>query len=199
MRRCIHAALGLSGLVLLAACASPEPTYYTLAPVPGPQVAVAVSTVELRHVGLAGYLDRSDIVRRDSGYRLEIANNERWGEPLGDLIGRVLAEDLTQRLVGATVFTEAGTISAESDATVEVDVQRLDATPDRTVTLLAEVAVRGKVGGIPAVQPRSVRLTAPVTGPGTANLVATMSLLTGRLADTIATMLRTVPSATGGS
>lgn len=186
----------LFGLALLPACSSAEPDYFTLAPVPGPAFRAAAHLVELRRVGLAGYLDRPDVVVSNAGYRLTISNTQRWGEPLGDMIGRVLAEDLTQRLPGSTVFSEAGAISADTDATVETDIQRFDTAPDGTVTLLAQVAVslgRANDEKRPAVT-RSFRMTAPGHAPphaaGTAGTVATMSTLLGQLANAIATMLR---------
>ena len=59
--------------LLAASCASPEPAYYTLAPVPaaapgagsaaGASGAGGPRTVQLRRPGLAGYLDRL----RDTG------------------------------------------------------------------------------------------------------------------------------------
>ena len=83
--------------------------------------------MELQRPGLAGYLDRPGIVRANSAVQLSVTTNERWGEPLGDLIGRILAENLNQRLPGSSVFTSSGSISAQPDARVELDVQRLDA------------------------------------------------------------------------
>ena len=176
-------------LAPLAACSSPEPAYLHA---PGPARLRhpwrPVKLIELRRIGLAGYLDRPEIVRNNEDYRLRIPSGERWGEPLGDLIGRVLAEDLNMRLPGSSVFTSAGAISATADATVELDLQRFDVDASGQVILLAQVAVsrgRGRTAATTAV-----RLQIPPGGSATRDQVAAMSLALGQLADRIAPLLR---------
>ena len=188
---CRAATLALAAW-LLTSCASPEPAYYTLAPVRGATQGGGPALVELRRPGLAGYLDRPEIVRAGSAYQLRVAGTERWGEPLGDLIARILAEDLNQRLPGSSVFTAAGSISAEANATVELDVQRFDADASGQVTLLAQVAIsRGRARS--NVVARTVRLSATPAGPSTPELVAAMSTVLGQLADEVASLLRAAP------
>ena len=75
-------------------------------------------------------------MRADSPYQLTLNGGERWASPLGDMIGRALAEDLSSRLPGSSVFTSSGAISADPNATVEVDIQRFDAASTGPVTLL---------------------------------------------------------------
>ncbi len=183
---------GLLGLALAGAataCASPEPAYFTLAAVPGAPRRGGPALIELRRPGLAGYLDRPEIVRSNTAYSLRVTGSERWGEPLGDLCARILAEDLNARLPGSSVFTSAGSITAEADATVEIDIQRFDADPSGQVVLLAQVAVsRGRTRTAAAT--RVVRLAVPPAGAGTAELVAAMSRALGQLADALAAMLR---------
>ncbi len=185
----MHRRLLLLAGLALASCASPEPAYFTLAPVRGPAQGGGPVLAELRRIGLAGYLDRPEIVRTNATYQLRLAGGERWGEPFGDLVARILAEDLNMRLPGTSVFTSAGAISAEANAKVELDIQRFDADASGQVTLLAQVAVtRGRARSTAAA--RSVRLTVPLPGPSTAELVAAMSTALGQLADQVAAMLR---------
>ena len=175
-----------------AGCQSPEPAYFTLAPAPGQPAPGGPRLVELQRPGLAGYLDRPGIVRSNSTYQLRVAENERWAEPFGDLIARILSEDLGQRLPGTSVFTTAGSISAQPDARIELDVQRFDLDASGDVLLLAQVAVsRGR--GSPAAT-RTVRQTLRPASPATRDLVAAMSTLLGGLADAVAGMLRSVPA-----
>ena len=190
MRPLTFAAL-LLALGLSACASSPDPTYYTLAPVPGaPQGAqTAPGPVELRRIGLAGYLDRAEIVRADSGYRLRLAHNDLWGEPLGDMIGRVLAQDLTQRLPGIAVISEAGAISAGGDRIVEVDIQRFDADRSGNVVLLAQTSVRRR-GVEGSGLTSTVRFDVHPAGAGADALVAAMSAALGQLADSIAVQLQ---------
>ncbi|MBC7800644.1 MAG: membrane integrity-associated transporter subunit PqiC, partial [Gemmatimonadaceae bacterium] len=151
-------AFGLALAAACAGCASAELAYYTLAPVPGPVSSGGPRLVELRRPGLAGYLDRPEIVRASGTYSLRLAGTERWGEPFGDLVARILAENLNLRLPGSSVFTSSGSISAEANATVELDIQRFDADAAGQVMLLAQVAVsRGRARASAAT--RTVRLS----------------------------------------
>ena len=184
-------------LALAAArCSSPDPAYYTLRVVPGPTQSGGPSAVKLARPGLAGYLDRPEIVRDSAANRLAIRSGERWGEPLGDMIGRVLAEDLSQRLPGSSVFTEAGTISVDPAATIELDIQRFDLDASLTVVLVAQVAVERGRSHDPAGT-RSVRLTMAPASETTSDLVVAMSALVGQLADVTAGMVLTAAGGTG--
>ncbi len=172
----------------LAGCASPNPNLYTLAALPGTPVSGRVKSVELRRIGLAGYLDRPGIVRSDTQYRLSVADNDRWGEPMGSMLERVLTEDLVERLPNTAVFAESGAISTQPDAVLEIDVQRLDADASGLVVLLAQVAVRHDQTRI-AASARTTRITVQPKGTLTQDLVAAMSQALGQLADQAAVMV----------
>jgi uncharacterized lipoprotein YmbA len=177
------------GLLALTSCSSPNPSLYTLAPMRGTPVPGSPALVELRRPGIAGYLDRSEIVRSSSPYQLKLNSVERWGEPFGDMLGRVLAEDLNSRLSGTSVFTSAGAISAESGARVEIDIQRFDADSGRDIVLVAQVAVtRSNARSNPVA--RAIRVSITPTGASTAEYVAAMSRALADASDQIATMLR---------
>ncbi len=178
----------LAGLAL-ASCRSPEPSYYTLAPSPGPAIGGAPPLVELRRPGIAGYLDRSEIVRSNSAYQLKLDSSERWGEPFSDMVARVLAEDLHNRLPGTTVFTSTGAISADTGAKIEIDLQRLDADATGQIQLLAQVAItRGTDRDNATAQ--TVRITVAAPGSSTRDYVQAMSQALGQVADRIASQLR---------
>ena len=145
-------------LIVLASCASPDPSYYTLAPIRGTAMPGAPALVELRRPGIAGYLDRSEITRSNTPYQLKVAAGERWGEPFGDMVGRVLAEDLNSRLERTSVFTSAGAISADAGARVEIDIQRFDADAGGQLILAAQVAItRNGNRAEPITRPHSRR------------------------------------------
>jgi uncharacterized protein len=169
---------------LPATCASPNPTLYVLAPLPGRTYAAAPRTVELRAISMARYLERSQIVRSSEGYRMDVLSNEWWGEPLETMMGRVLVQELNQRLSGSTVFGDTGAISAAPDATVEINVQRFDLDRDGAVLLVAQVAVGGRKAAV-----RGLSLTVKPADGTTGSLVAAMSAATAQLADAIAGML----------
>ncbi len=178
----------------LTGCASPDPTYYTLQVVPGTVVSGSRVTLEVRRPGLAGYLDRADVVLKSASYKLNVNSQLRWAEPLGDMIGRVLSQDLSQRLAGASVFTESGAITAEPTMRLEVDILDFDADATGNVVLTAEVALERGTTHDP-LSTRHVLLTAQPAGPGTGELAAALSGLLGELADRVAGDVRASPGA----
>jgi uncharacterized lipoprotein YmbA len=169
---------------LLVSCSSPNPALYTLEAPPGPVRRGGPRVIELRSIGLARYLERSQIIRSSENFRLDVLPNDWWGEPLDTMIGRTLARALTQRLPGSTVYSENGAISAEPDATVQVNVQRLDQDSTGTVRLIAQFAIVRRTSDT-----RGVSLQVPVNGPATSSLVAAMSEAIGQLADRVAASL----------
>ena len=187
-RNILRAGVASAILALPVACASPNPALFTIGIQDGPTVPRGPKTIELRDIGLAGYLDRTHIVRSSDGYRLAVMSNDMWGEPLGGLIGRVLAVELAQRLPGSNVYSERSAISLTSDAVVEVNVQRMDVAADGNLTLLAQVAI--KFSNKPQPVARTFSISKPLADPSTAGEVEAISAAIGDLADGLASMLR---------
>ena len=186
-RHAMKTAIATSLLAFVAACSSPDPNYYTLAPTQGAAATAPPRIIEVARPGLAGYLDRSGIVLQQSGYRLNVNTIDLWAEPLADMVGRVLTQDLGQRLPNSQVFASDGAIATDPDLRVEADIQQFDAAPDGTVTLAATVAIeRGH--GHDAIATRTVHLTTN-TAPGAAALSAAMSTLLGQLSDQVAAQI----------
>jgi uncharacterized protein len=169
---------------LPAACSSPNPTLYVLAMVPGTTHKGAPKVIKLRAIAIAHYLERSQIVRSSEGYRMDVLSNEWWGEPLDSMMGRILVQELNQRLPGSTVYSDSGAISAPTDATVEINLQRFDLDRDGAVLLAAQVATEGQHSAS-----RSVALQVRRADGTTQALVAAMSTAVAQLADTIAGLL----------
>lgn len=181
------AAITVASALLLLGCASPDPVLYTIAPVPGPVVSGAPKVVLLREVALARYLERDQIVRSSENYRLDVRANDWWGEPVGAMLGRILVEELGQRLPGSSVYGENGAVSVRPNATIELNVQRMDGDASGAVVLTAQAAVRfaGRSGSIA----RDFRIAVPAASPGAAGEVAAISAAIGRLADGLAALL----------
>jgi uncharacterized lipoprotein YmbA len=184
--------------VAAAGCGSSPPArFFALSPSPSRATADAptdpppapLHTIRLRRPSIPGYLDRPEIVRSVIGYRVGVGSNERWGGPLDEMIGRVLAQDIEHRLPGSSVFTEDGAITAEADATVEVNVQRFEVGDGGDLILVVAVAVE-RGGEHEAAATRSLQLDARPDGSTTSGMVAAMSRLLGQLANAIAAMLR---------
>jgi len=189
MRTLARRVMLLAPAAAVVSCRSPNPALFTLAPVPGVARPGGPRVVLLHQIALARYLERPEIVRSSENYRLDVLANEIWGEPLGPMFGRVLAEDLAQRLPGTTVLSSNGAISAPEDATVEVNLQRMDVDATGALAFAAQAAVEFTKAHAPPVT-RTISTSVPVAGPNTAEMVRAMSIATGRLADMVAEVLR---------
>jgi uncharacterized protein len=190
----IDMSLGRRGFMLVAplvvgGCgSSPNPNYYSIATRSGPTMLRAPKVVMVKDIGLASYLDRREIVRSSEGYKLDIMSNDWWGEPLGAMLGRVLVLGLSQRLPGSSVYGESGAISADPNASVGVNIQRLDANKANTLVLIAQAAIDFNRPRREAS--RNFTISKPLSTPDIPGLVAAISDAVGELADAIAALLQ---------
>lgn len=177
----------------LTACSSPSPVLYTIAPVPGRVQAGGPpggpKVIALQQISTARFLERSEIVRSSENYRLDVMSNDWWGEPLGAMLSRVLVEELGQRLPQSTVFAESGAVSASPDATIELNLQRLDEDAAGDLVLQAQASVSFK--GRPGQALRNFRFVVTPPAPGVQGEVTAISMAVGQLADGISSMLVT--------
>jgi uncharacterized lipoprotein YmbA len=171
----------------LAACSSPNPVLYTIAPVSGAVQSGGPKVVALQQISVARFLERSQIVRSSENYRLDVMSNDWWGEPLSAMLARVLVEELGQRLPQSTVIGESGAVTASPDATVELNLQRLDEDASGNLILQAQASVSFKGRAPPAL--RSFRFAVPPPAPGVPGEVTAISTAVGQLADGLASML----------
>jgi uncharacterized protein len=126
---------------LAASCSSPDPVLYSIPMKPGPVLNGGPKVVQLRDIGLAGYLDRKEIVRSSQAYRLGVMANDWWGESLATMLSRVIVLGLSQRLPASRIYAEGGAISADPNAVLAVNIQRLDLDTSGDLELLAQAAV----------------------------------------------------------
>jgi uncharacterized lipoprotein YmbA len=181
----------IAGLGLLAAfegcTTSPNSRFFTLAPQPAAAAAArSPATVAVKPVELAKYLNRPQIVRHSDAYELQIADIERWGEEMRDMVTRVLIENLSLRLPASQVVGTSGSLTIRADVTVEVDISRFDADQDGKVFLDARSAVQ-RDGRRPSLW--SDRITVQPASPSVPDLVAAMSDALSQLSDHIAQVL----------
>lgn len=184
-----HALAAATLLILATGCSSPNPALYTIAPIPGEPRGPGPKVVVLQPISLARYLERSEIVRSSENYRLDVMSNDWWGEPLPAMLSRVLIEELSQRLPQSTILSSSGAVSVSPDATIEINVQRLDEDAAGRLVLLAQASVDFKGRRTPIVRSFRFMQTTPV--PGVAGEVAAISTAVGQLADGLTSMLLT--------
>ena len=187
--------LVLVAAMLAAGClGGTAPTrFYVLAPVDGPVASGerAVS-VGVGPVSLAGYLDRPQIVTRPAADKIDLGEFDQWGEPLRDGITRVLAEDLSRLLPGATIsiFPWRGLEAVRYQ--VIVDVTRFDGPAAGDTALEARWRVLD-VASSKELAAKTARLAEPTGGPGYTMTVTSMSRALGSLSRDIAQTLVGLP------
>jgi uncharacterized lipoprotein YmbA len=178
---------GFGLVIALVGCSSPDPVLYTIAPVNGAAKVAGPRIVSIERLEIARYLDRSQIVSTSENYRLDLKPNDWWGEPLAAMLRRVLQQELGQRLPQSSILSGSGAVSATPDATIDLDLQRLDVDASGALILQAEVSVTFKGAKAPVL--RSFHLSSPVSGQGAGAEVAAISGAVGQLADGLAAML----------
>jgi uncharacterized protein len=116
---------------IVAACASSPPMrFYTLTSVGNESASAnAPPAIRVVRVNLPGEIDRPELVQRIDATRLQLAEDDRWAAPLGQMIQRVLSADLQSRVPPTTS-------GSEPDQLV-VDIEEFIADGNCTVTLRA--------------------------------------------------------------
>ena len=129
----------LAVLVAIAGCAKgPPPDFYVLH-APASDAIVGVErgiAVGVGPIELPAHLNRSQIVTRDTDYRLELSETHQWAEPLKDSVSRVIAVNLSNMLESNRVYVIPRRQKVSLDFQVSIDIARFDG-------VLGEAAVLG--------------------------------------------------------
>jgi uncharacterized lipoprotein YmbA len=155
---------------------------------PGQVLNRGPKVVQLRDIGLAGYLDRKEIVRSSQAYRLGVMSNDWWGESLATMLSRVIVLGLSQRLPASRIYAEGGAISADPNAVVAVNIQKLDLDPSGELELMAQSAV--EFNRPTRSTAKSFRIVKRPPTPNVAGQVAATSDAVAELTDGLAAMLQ---------
>ena len=158
-RRRLGEVVGLLTLLFaLAACAESQPSrFYLLATLPPAEIGPATSTpdkkvsVGIDPITFPEYLNRPQIVTRASPTKLSLAEFDRWGEPLKDLFGRIMARNLSALLATEHVYRLPRRRIPSLDYRVEIDVIRFDAELGGKTVLATRWTVFGEDGKQPLV------------------------------------------------
>jgi uncharacterized lipoprotein YmbA len=192
----------LIGLTLCTGCIgrSDPARFYVLTEVPRSTVAAPSAepgrgaAVGVGPVGLPGYLDRIQIVTR-RGAQLEVAEFDRWGEPLSEGVSRAIAVHLAALLQTDRIAVFPWPAARTIEHQVVVDVTRFDGVVGGDVLLEARWRIFGQDRKELVLRYSAVR---EATGEsGYLALVAAMSRSVGALSREIADsvkMLRAQPA-----
>jgi uncharacterized protein len=98
-----------------------------------PDVALGIGPIRLPE-----YLDRRNIIVRNSGNELELAEDSQWAEPMGDTVSRVLADNLSVLLGTHRITQFPWRSSMPVDYQLTIQVAQFDGVPGEQVVLRAQ-------------------------------------------------------------
>lgn len=175
---------------------TPSVTFYLLNPVSaGPSSLTEAEgeramTVGIRPIGLPGYVNRVQMVRRTGRNQLEVSSFHRWADYPDRMIQRVLGENLQILMPGARVFSAPWPAGLKPDVTVDFTFFELIGTTEKTMLLNALWTITGK--GDPLPSHRTI-LSETMTGTGFGDLAAAHSRALEALCREVADVLSDFP------
>jgi uncharacterized protein len=154
MRIVMLSAIAAAGLTVTA-CGltgtSPPSTFYLLSPIAAPPSgwtqAPRPITVLVGPVTLPKHLDRAEVVTFATPNRLQLAELDRWAEPLDENVARVLGENIS-RLVptdGVAMYSGTGR-SFVYDYQLIVGIPRLELSSDGRIHVTALWRLHDRAG-----------------------------------------------------
>jgi uncharacterized protein len=185
-------------LFVLSGCAAtPNSRFYLLeamgsSPARGEMTPLdAAISIGLGPVSLPEYLDRPQIVTRSSQSRVQLAEFDRWAEPLSGNVSRTLAENLSFLLQNDSVVPFPWPGSMDVTYQVVVEVYRFDGILGDKAWLDAQWSIQGKKAKSLFALKRST-FVEPVSGLSFEAMVAAQSRALGNLSREIASTLRSL-------
>ena len=120
----------LSGVLLLSGCGSTQKSnFYQLDEMVNPSLTGVEkgNIIGLGPIELAEYLNRPQIITRNSAHHLSLSEYHRWIEPLRDSITRMLVINLSNNLQTNRVYwTQRQNRKLPQAITIAVDIARFD-------------------------------------------------------------------------
>ncbi len=181
-----------------AGCSRSKPArFYVLAPLSRSEVskektlADRSDVIGIGPVELPEYIDRPQMVIRLSDQRLELAEFDRWAEPLKASFPRTVAENLS------TLLSTEGVVNLPSKSVtalshrIAVEVIRFDGSPGESATLIARWTILNAEGKDIVPLTRSEYIV-ETQAPGFEGLAKAMSKAVADLCREIATAMAAV-------
>lgn len=168
----------LAAMVALALCAScattPIAQFYRLTPAAERSAEKSDRAVVVGPFQLADYLDRPQIVTRDGGNGVAVAEYARWAEPLDSNFASVVAANVGRLLGSERVLEFPAQMILKPERRVTGRVSQLDVDTRGLAVLEVQWGVLDGDGAIVASARRS-RYEAQATGADRAAAVAAMN------------------------
>ncbi len=176
------------GLILMGCFSSPHTRYYSLTPVASAKSKdKSENPLQVVRVTIPASLDRQSMVQWSGAGQLTISNRDRWAAPLDEVIQRVLAEDLRQRLT-TPVLLPGDPAPDDGLQDIVINVQRFAAENGERVVLLVDWSLVRETP--PAtILTRSENILIPLRSDHTPDVVSAMSDAVAVLSDRIVSAL----------
>lgn len=198
--------LALAASFVAAGCgfsafeAKPDPTrFFVLAASPA---GASVATLDPSHsVGLGPidvptYLQRPELVMRESATEIRPSGFDRWSESVDKGIARVLAQNLSTRLGLDRVALHPWYSNQEPTYQVRIDFRSFEPTTSGAIQMNARWDVR-RLGGDGRRVQRDSTLTPRAASNDTRDVVAALSSALGQLSDEIAAAIVSLDAGAG--
>ena len=184
----------VAAVSFVAGCASTPPTnFYTLSSVvpekPTGSAQTPTVVVAIGPVSLPDYIDRPQIVTRESAYAVKVASYDQWAGPLSDMVPRVLIDNVAAALPQDRVVGFPRVSGTSFDYRIAIDITRFDADPSGAATLVAHWQIYDRVArrALLVTDDTFVRQAANTSYEAiVAAMSGTLADLSGRLADDVA-------------
>ena len=183
------AVIALLTVALTACSTSPAPRFYIIEPL---RTSAGMQTdknliVAVGPVKLPAHLNRKEIVTYSQRNRVNLAEFDRWAEPLNDNITNVLAENLSELIPSDQVYAYPWDMVSDFEYTVRVRVIAFGANSSGEIVLSASWMIHD-ASDLP-VKYMKTRYSAPRRGDDMVALVEAMSQTLEQLGRDIATAL----------
>ena len=176
--------LGVLLSAALGGCDLQGGTPAVLTPVPGPMLTGAPQTVAVRSIGLPQAIP-GRLGQQASDMEVpSLPLVASWGQPLYLMIGRVLAQNLMQRLPGTRVFVDPLPPFTPCDTWIELTVFRFDTNMGGDALVQAQV----QVGGLRLLTRTAWKRVTPAGSSPQAMAVA-FSIALGQFSDLVAVLV----------
>ena len=180
--------------VLIGACVSSPPVRYLVLDPVGVQGEVwqrSGDPVHVTRVHLPSTLDRREVVREEAPNVLTVSKEYRWAAPLQDMAQRVLSQDIVARLTPGKVILPGQPAPAGTGA-ISVEILEFGVDASGSIVLDGTWSIVPGGSEIPAASYR-FQFHQPAMPRDFAAQAQAMSVLLGRLADSIARDLAVAP------
>ncbi len=172
---------------VIGACrTSPPVQFFTLTAVVPDHVVTTnrLVPIQVAAIHVPPSLDRQEMVSESTATQLTVSDQHRWAAPFGDILRRVLTQDLTDRLPpGAVLYADEPAPAHVHE--VVIDILRFVGEPDGQVVFDGSWSIVSAAGDT-VIAGRHLRLRQPAPPGDYRQQTLVMSRLVAMLADTIA-------------